>query len=256
MSQPMIFDIGMYDGADTAYYLELGFRVVAVEANPALVALAQRRFANEIEAGALSVVHNAITLTGEPATLTLSAEDLGSSSTQAEAGWHASNHATGSITVPGCTIEALFHEYGIPHCLKVDIEGADHLCIRALRADRRPAFLSFEMGDDADALLSHSAAIGYRRFRVVHQRSFRELSRLQLWSDRLKRRVMRRMGYDAPRRIRRAGRFFVSGHSSGPVPWLADGPWRSLTALQQQIHEARRDGRFVRGSWHDIQAAE
>jgi hypothetical protein len=31
-----IFDIGMYDGAESAYYLQSGYRVVAVEANPEL----------------------------------------------------------------------------------------------------------------------------------------------------------------------------------------------------------------------------
>ena len=34
----LVIDVGMYDGADTAYYLSMGYRVLAVEANPALVA--------------------------------------------------------------------------------------------------------------------------------------------------------------------------------------------------------------------------
>ena len=33
----LIFDIGMYDGSDTRYYLNEGFRVLAIEANPVLV---------------------------------------------------------------------------------------------------------------------------------------------------------------------------------------------------------------------------
>ena len=33
----LIFDIGMYDGSDTRYYLNEGFRVLAIEANPILV---------------------------------------------------------------------------------------------------------------------------------------------------------------------------------------------------------------------------
>jgi hypothetical protein len=30
----LIYDVGLLDGADTAYYLFRGFRVVAVDANP------------------------------------------------------------------------------------------------------------------------------------------------------------------------------------------------------------------------------
>jgi hypothetical protein len=40
----LIYDIGMNNGDDTAYYLQRGFRVIAVEANPALVSQAIQRF--------------------------------------------------------------------------------------------------------------------------------------------------------------------------------------------------------------------
>ena len=47
----IIFDIGMYDGRDTEYYLTLADKVVAVEANPALVSNAKNKFKKEIEEG-------------------------------------------------------------------------------------------------------------------------------------------------------------------------------------------------------------
>ena len=34
----LVFDIGLNNGDDTAYYLHLGYRVIGVEANPLLVA--------------------------------------------------------------------------------------------------------------------------------------------------------------------------------------------------------------------------
>jgi len=34
--QPIIYDVGMNNGDDCEYYLTKGYRVVAVEANPAL----------------------------------------------------------------------------------------------------------------------------------------------------------------------------------------------------------------------------
>src|SRR6185503_8538306 len=52
----LVYDVGLYDGTDTAYYLSRGYRVVAVEANPQMVARAQERFAESIDAGRLTIV--------------------------------------------------------------------------------------------------------------------------------------------------------------------------------------------------------
>ena len=42
----LILDLGMNNGDDTAYYLTRGFRVVALDANPALCEGARKRFHN------------------------------------------------------------------------------------------------------------------------------------------------------------------------------------------------------------------
>lgn len=51
----LVFDVGLHNGSDTAYYLHRGYDVVAVEANPRFCALAERRFAPEIAAGRLEI---------------------------------------------------------------------------------------------------------------------------------------------------------------------------------------------------------
>ncbi len=38
MERDLVFDIGVNNGEDTAYYLRRGFRVVGVDANPDMVA--------------------------------------------------------------------------------------------------------------------------------------------------------------------------------------------------------------------------
>ena len=53
----LIYDVGMHNGDDTAYYLWRGFRVVAIEPNPELVATAANRFRREIEAGYLKILN-------------------------------------------------------------------------------------------------------------------------------------------------------------------------------------------------------
>ncbi|MGY1425072.1 hypothetical protein [Lysobacter sp. A289] len=46
----LAFHIGMYDGSDSRYFLEEGFRVMAVEANPALADQARQLFQQDISA--------------------------------------------------------------------------------------------------------------------------------------------------------------------------------------------------------------
>jgi FkbM family methyltransferase len=94
-----IFDIGMYDGADTAYYLECGYHVVAVEANPGLVDNAKRRFGAEIASGQLTCVNAAISPNGEEVELALCGQDLSSSSLFSDRIAH--RQPIGVITVPG-----------------------------------------------------------------------------------------------------------------------------------------------------------
>ena len=47
--QDLIYDVGMHQGEDTDYYLKKGFRVIAFEAEPNLVASCQKRFEVEIK---------------------------------------------------------------------------------------------------------------------------------------------------------------------------------------------------------------
>src|SRR6185436_16484350 len=56
----LVFDLGMNNGDDTAYYLRRGYDVVSVEANPALCDQARRRFAAAIGEGRLQIVHAAL----------------------------------------------------------------------------------------------------------------------------------------------------------------------------------------------------
>src|SRR5579864_8439112 len=56
----LIFDVGANDGGDTAYYLWLGYIVVAIEADPSLAEGLRTRFAEEMEDGRVIVVNVAV----------------------------------------------------------------------------------------------------------------------------------------------------------------------------------------------------
>ncbi len=245
-----IFDIGMYDGADTAYYLECGYQVVAVDANPELVDQAKRRFHKAVSEGQLTIVNGAISPNGEMVDLILSGEDLGSSSLFSERLIH--KHPSGIITVPGLTLQELIEQHGVPEYIKIDIEGADGLCVLALQPETGPTYISFEVGTDAEALVSHAAQIGFTGFKIINQITFRELANQDCLFDRLTRRLMHEMGFREPKLIKRAGRFFIAGHSSGPLPWESDGSWHSGEATCARLQNARTTNSL--SGWYDIHA--
>ncbi|HUG45529.1 MAG TPA: hypothetical protein VMK31_03330, partial [Sphingomicrobium sp.] len=56
----LIFDIGVCNGDDSAYYLHKGYSVVGVEASPLMIPLLERRFRSEIEEGRYELMPMAI----------------------------------------------------------------------------------------------------------------------------------------------------------------------------------------------------
>ncbi len=89
----------------------------------------------------------------------------------------------------------LIDEYGVPHFIKSDIEGADRFCVLGLDASKRPHYLSYEVGEDFGELLRHCREIGYSKFKIINQVSFRELANQGNFRDRLILGVTRRLGY-------------------------------------------------------------
>ena len=55
--QDLIYDVGMNNGDDTAYYLQRGFRVVAIEADARLAKCAVERFGAQISSGQLRILN-------------------------------------------------------------------------------------------------------------------------------------------------------------------------------------------------------
>jgi len=249
-SQRTAFDIGMYDGLDTKYFLELGLRVVAVEANPSLVESALIKYAPEIASGQFVCVNAAITPDGNPMDLVLCGADLGSSTIFKE---RIGNLAPlSSIRVSGTTLANLIRDYGVPYYLKVDIEGADYLCIMTLTRNACPDYVSFELGEDFAELVMHLQSIGYQKYRAISQCTFRELSHMCSLGRRMQERFLRRIGYRSPVDVRRGERRFVAGHSSGPAPWIDNKGWHAASTIIAEIAAAKLHNRLT--GWYDIQA--
>jgi|KBSSwiStaDraftv2_1062776.scaffolds.fasta_scaffold23867_4 FkbM family methyltransferase len=244
--KPLIFDIGMYDGSDTGYYLETGHRVVAVEANPELIAVAAQRFASDVTSGALTLVNAAISReSGKTLELLTARNDLGSSSLLPS---HIAKRGGSdrSFSVTSMTMGDLFAKYGVPLFVKCDIEGADRDCVLALTKENRPEYLSFEVGDDAEELIEHAARCGYDGFKIINQLTFRPLQENNSIRARVAMKIIRLLGYDEPNYRYFAGRKFVLGHSAGPAPFESAGKW---IPKQDALALWRRDKSPV---WYDV----
>jgi FkbM family methyltransferase len=171
MDRMMIFDIGAHIGEDSDFYLRKGFRVVAVEADPALCRGLRQRFSNEIIAGRFILVDRAIAeKAGTVNFFVNSAATIWSSIREEYSGFHGTTASR--IRVPSITFGWLLEQFGVPYYLKIDIEGADMLCVEALiNFPKRPQFLSIEI--DHRSLLRNELSLltrlGYSRFQLVDQ---------------------------------------------------------------------------------------
>jgi FkbM family methyltransferase len=173
----LVFDVGFHRGEDAAFYLAKGYRVVAFEAHPEHVREGRKRFAKEIAGGRLSIVEGAITDLDADAT-TFYLHSRASEWGTVDPTWAARNDRvfgeSVAIEVPTVDFAATLATYGTPYYLKVDIEGADHVCFEALRSTGcRPAYVSWEATKTGFAALRAEfdllESLGYCRFTVRQQ---------------------------------------------------------------------------------------
>jgi FkbM family methyltransferase len=254
----LAFDVGMHDGADTAYYLALGLRVVAIEANPALVGAAAERFADAMRQGRLALVHAAVSERDGLGSFFVSDDNSEWSSVHpAIAGRRGNRHH--EIEVPCRTFASLLREHGMPRYCKIDIEGADGLCLDAFDPRHRPEYVSVELGGRMRSWqpLEQLRELGYRRFKVIDQvrlrpanlRLYERLARLPPPAARAAVRV------DLRTRPARDGRWRFPAGASGPLPDRTPGAWCTYA---QASDVARRVVRLQRDTslpyWYDVHA--
>ncbi len=177
MQSDLIMDVGMHTGKDTLFYLQKGFRVVAIEANPELVSRNWSQFATYIEQGLLQIMPLAISDQAGKAIFYLNqqADDWGTLNHN----WVERNMRYGygtetvGIEVETVKFETILAQYGIPYYLKIDIEGSDLLCVQALfHFQSRPKYVSMELTNANFAQMSseldHFYRLGYRKFKLVN----------------------------------------------------------------------------------------
>lgn len=178
----LVFDVGMHKGEDSEFYLRKGFRVVAFEAEPGLVEAGRERFKSYLESGQLAIVAGAIvdreTIAKGQTKIRFYRNEAVSVWGTVYPDWAERNVRSGAsssiIEVDTVDFESVVRQHGVPHYMKVDIEGADMVCLQAFAAFReRPDYISLESDKTRFANLRHEiailAALGYDAFQAIEQ---------------------------------------------------------------------------------------
>jgi FkbM family methyltransferase len=167
VEERLIYDVGGFDGSDTAYYLSLGYRVVCIEATPSKAEEISRRFSREIADGRCRVLNVAV---GEQeGIMPFYTCDFAALNSFDRSRIDSSGYVAHEMRVRVRPFDSIIEEYGIPYFLKVDIEGADHHAILPLTRKTAPKFVSFEAGSKDLRLILHLYEIGYQKFNIVRQ---------------------------------------------------------------------------------------
>lgn len=175
-NERLIIDVGMHIGRDTEFYLKKGFDVIAIEANPTLVEHARSHFSDYLANGRLIIYDVAIAgYTGEiDFYINDNHDDWGTISKEFAQRNERFNTTNSLIKVPCTTFQNILSNHEIPHYLKIDIEGADTLCLEALtNFEDKPKYISIEAGltssEETLNELSMLWNLGYKRFKIVNQ---------------------------------------------------------------------------------------
>lgn len=149
----LIYDVGLHHGEDTDYYLKKGFRVIGFEADPDLAAGCRRKFSDQIKTGKVTIVEGAIVPvpSGGAVEKTIKFyknKEIDVWGTVVE-DWARRNEHLGTssqvIEVPIVNFSECLQNFGIPHYLKIDIEGMDAVCVEALfNFEQKPDYISRE----------------------------------------------------------------------------------------------------------------
>jgi FkbM family methyltransferase len=168
MDQNLIFDIGLHQGRDTEFYLAKGFKVVALEANPALARACEDKFPDQLRSGQLTIVNKALWDRNDETISFFVNEDKDDWSSIFENIAGRESHAIKEISISSVTLASLIETYGVPYYAKCDIEAADGIFARQLVSlPTIPAYSSVEVSNCDYVANLYSA--GYDMFQIVNQ---------------------------------------------------------------------------------------
>jgi FkbM family methyltransferase len=243
----------MNNGDDSAYYLSKGYRVIAVEANPILVQRGRARFHKEIASGQMVIEPFGICSHGGRLPFWINEErDVFSSFDRMKAS-RAGTHCH-AVEVDCITLESLLKKHGVPHYMKLDVEGAEPYCLKSLLSLGLPEYISVEAESLEYLLLLWQ--LGYRHFivdQMRHNSRFPDFTNRSVFS-----RLGKRMCEYVDRLKNRTVRVTFPRGCSGPFGEETSGYWQSVEEVAYNwlhLHFGHSNrGSLSRNSWYDFHA--
>lgn len=172
LERPLAFDLGAYDGKDSLFLRNKGYKVVAVEANP-------KRYLCKIKP--LSYLCSEIASENVCISKTNGYVDFFISKSTGV--WDSCNREIAErkkpsqkIAIKSITVLDLIAKYGCPQYIKCDIEGNDIDMLLSLeKSNYRPMYISCEsecQGNNYDAnerfaVIDQMKHLGYKKFFLV-----------------------------------------------------------------------------------------
>ena len=164
----LVYDFGANRGLNFNYYFDRGLDIIAVEANPALCASLQSRFASQITAGRLTIVNaclwDEVTAADIEFYVSDASDVLSTSVAAAMVGDPADYHM---IRVGTRRPSDLFREFGHPLYVKIDVEGLDARLLSEIFRNYAPPIEHISAESHDIGTFANLVAAGYTQFKIV-----------------------------------------------------------------------------------------
>ena len=172
MNNNLIFDLGFLDGTDSKNYLDKGYKVIAVEANPDLVISVQKKHTDFYSNPDFGIYNKVISDKSKEIVPFYVNEKRPEVSSLEK--WIATQNYTQEViteNVESMTLHDLIFTFGVPYYIKVDVEGVDKIVAKQIyELEEKPRFVSFELNkDDFIDIFYYMKKSGYTKYKLVNQ---------------------------------------------------------------------------------------
>lgn len=169
----LIFDIGFNDGKSTDLYLNMGFKVIGVDANTELINHCLYKYKKYIDENKLILLNIGISDKIENKKFYINKKSEFSSFDE-NYGHKEDYNGSFSHTININTIRLsdLIIMYGTPYYIKIDISPYDNLAIDTLNFNNKPRYIS--LGYSNNDIINKLYNLGYNKFKFISQYTIKE----------------------------------------------------------------------------------